>query len=267
MGGILITGSSGFLGRKLVKNLLVNSKYELYLTEHRRSLQFELDEKFSNRVKIIKLKSPETLQDTFENNEITQVVHAATLYGRKNESKSEILECNLLLPLKILEIGKANGLKHFVNIDTYFTKVKNEMAYLLDYTNSKRSLYNWLGLYSNSIRISNLIIEHMYGPGDSTDKFVPILINETKNGFKSNLKFSPGNQKRDFVYVGDVVESINFILTLDKSKLDRYLNLEIGTGTKNTLVELFDIIQEKLGTSFDSPFGSTAYREMKLWSL
>jgi hypothetical protein len=64
----------------------------------------------------------------------------------------------------------------FINTDSFFNKTGNSYSNLLNYSLSKKSLLIWLEKISASLKIINVVLEHMYGPGDSDSKFVEGII-------------------------------------------------------------------------------------------
>ena len=82
----------------------------------------------------------------------------------------------------------------------------------------------------------------VYGPKQSINRFVPLLI----NACIKNIKFitSHGKQKRDFVYVDDLISAILKSLSSKKSK-GKIIN--IGSGKPITLLKIMKTIQKKIG--------------------
>jgi CDP-paratose synthetase len=116
---ILLTGGTGYLGNKILKQLIENGDRVLLL---KRS--------FSNPVRIKqyinKIDSYDSdlipLERIFREYSIDTVVHCATNYGRGENDPLHVIEANLLLPLKLLELGKKYHIKSFINTDTILDK-------------------------------------------------------------------------------------------------------------------------------------------------
>jgi len=260
---ILITGATGFLGQVVFNKLLDNTDYYLYIimrpgsdtkiithNHHRRS-QFEA---------VSIEDSPELMRKLSKIN-IDVFLHLATNYGRNNESIAQILEANLVLPLLLLKLANSNGANHFINIDSFYNKPGNFQDRLFDYSQSKAALIPWLKKNANQIKVSNLILEHMYGPDDQLHKFVPKLITSAKLNYQDGLKLSPGKQLRDFIFVEDVASAIETIIENRQGINLGYQDIEVGTGEARTLIYLSEMINKILGITTPAPFSLSAYPE------
>ncbi|MBI4699002.1 MAG: NAD-dependent epimerase/dehydratase, partial [Nitrospirae bacterium] len=186
----------------------------------------------------------ESLEKVFKENEIDVVIHTATTYGRKGENHAAIIESNLLLPVKLLELSISHGTSSFFNTDSFFNTSSLNYKYLSGYSISKRQLVEWLQLISDKIQIVNLKLEHLYGPKDSNNKFVIWLITQCIKD-EPELKLTAGEQKRDFIYVSDAVSA--FLLTLRKrGQLSNYSEFEVGTGEGISIRDFAIKVKEKV---------------------
>ena len=82
----------------------------------------------------------------------------------------------------------------------------------------------------------------VYGPGQSINRFIPLLI----NACIKNIEFpaSHGKQKRDFLYIEDAVSAILKALI---NKTSRGMVINIGSGRAITLLSLMKVIKKKIG--------------------
>ena len=96
------------------------------------------------------------------------------------------------------------------------------------YSLSKRQFSEWLEKYSNDIITVNVALEHFYGPYDNDSKFVSYVIRKMLDN-EDSIDFTLGLQKRNFIYIEDVVDA--FIVLLNNvNKLDNsFHNFEVGT--------------------------------------
>ena len=197
-------------------------------------------------------------------------MHLATNYGRHNRNIDSVLSANLALPLTLLNHGIAANVQHFINIDSFYNKAGNLNEELFNYSQSKKALIPWLKQYSNQIKVSNLILEHMYGPGDAEDKFIPTLIKSSLREFSDGLKLSRGQQVRDFIFVDDVVSAIQAVVeeVINTCKLDKigYQDIGVGHGKGTTLIQLAAIINQLTGATSPSPFSNAPYKEHEIMS-
>lgn len=260
MENILITGGTGFLGSKIVQ-LLLKNKYKVFLFARPSSNLFRLQKNINNKnLNIIYVKD---LNSIFEYGKISHIIHTATCYGRDNENIKEIMDANYFLPLMLLEKGIDNGLCSFINADTFFnTAIKfthNEGAYVKtkkDFSNLAISKVK-----NTNTRFVNLKIEQMYGPGDSSKKFIPSVINDLKT--KEKICFTSGYQRRDFVYVDDVANS--FLQTVKNIK--NCANVEefgVGTGLSLSIREVLNKLKIVLNSHAELKWGVLPLRKNEI---
>jgi len=249
---ILLTGGTGYLGSKILKQLVDNG-YNIIL----------LKRSFSNPVRIKEYINKITsydidlvpLERIFSENTIDTIVHCATNYGRGENDPLHVIEANLVLPLKLLELGKKYHVKSFINTDTILDKRINY------YSLSKRQFIDWLFVYKHDYTCINVALEHFYGSGDDETKFVTYIVhNLLKNVDKIDL--TKGEQKRDFIYIDDVVNAfIKIINSLDNFSQDFY-EFEVGTNHPLSIKEFVELAKQLSGNEQTLlNFGALPYRE------
>jgi nucleoside-diphosphate-sugar epimerase len=92
-------------------------------------------------------------------------------------------------------------------------------------------------------------LEHIYGPKDDESKFISWFIKQLKNG-TPEINLTSGTQKRDFIYVQDVVSA--YLLLLEKRvELNGFVEFEVGTGQS---IELKDFLNE-IVLAFEEKYG------------
>jgi nucleoside-diphosphate-sugar epimerase len=261
MSSIILTGSSGFLGSRILKKLLTDTNYGLILT-YRNS---KINRNIVNLERINYVQEDKLVEfcERFDS-EICGAIHSATEYGRAGNEIDKVIKCNLVLPINIINILLANKGRFFINAESFFNKSTNSYPYLLDYSSSKRALQYWLNDRADSLIIVNLYLEHLYGLGDSQDKFIPKLISQLKEISKNAIALSKGEQIRDFIYVDDAAESflsaINFSLNQDIGIYD----FEIGTGVGTSVFDLSNSIKYAIKSDREINFGEIDYRKNEI---
>jgi nucleoside-diphosphate-sugar epimerase len=244
---ILLTGSTGFIGSHLLERL-IQKKYKVYILIRPTSDLHRIKHLEKSFTTVIY----NNLEIFFKKNSVDTIIHLATEYGRSG-NLTTLLNANLILPIQLIELGLANGLKKFINTDTFFSKKTNKSSYLKNYINSKKILCNFLKQYSDSIKIDSLKIEHAYGEKDSIGKFFPKLIEDMLSN-KKEIFFTNGKQKRDFIYVKDIVEA--FIKVLEnKSKDKNYTEYEVGTGYATSVKDFVECVANLTRTKSKLIFG------------
>jgi nucleoside-diphosphate-sugar epimerase len=249
---ILLTGGTGYLGSKILKQLVDNG-YNIIL----------LKRSFSNTVRIKEYINKIISYDIdlvplgriFSENTIDTIIHCATNYGRGENDPLHVIEANLLLPLKLLELGKKYHVKSFINTDTILDKRINY------YSLSKKQFKDWLIVYKQDYTCVNVLLEHFYGAGDDSTKFVTYIIhNLLKNVDKIDL--TRGEQRRDFIYIDDVVDAfVKIINSLDNFNRDFY-EFEIGTNYPLSIKQFVELAKQLSGNKHTLlNFGALPYRE------
>lgn len=248
---ILLTGSTGFLGSHILKKLL-GINYKMIILKRSFSNTFRIENDLKN-LKIYNLDEI-NLEKIFEENEVDMVLHTATQYGRKQESIVDIVETNLMLPLKLLSLSQVYNVKTFINTDTLLDKR------ISSYALSKKQFRNWLQFYSNNMICINVSLEHFFGPKDDSTKFVTYIIKSLIEKVEK-LDLTAGEQERDFIYIDDVVEAFVVIIQ-NINKQNGFYEYEIGSGVnikiKDFILKTADILEN---TSTKLNFGALSYRE------
>ena len=195
----------------------------------------------------------------FKKEKIEAIIHLATNYGRNAESALEIVETNLLFPTNLFEAAIESGVNIFLNTDT--SSKDNGSFYFASKKAFTLLLYC---LYRKfNINVINLKLEYMYGPKDGDTKFIPLMIKSILNN--NIINASLGLQKRDFVYVSDVVDAYKASLDLVNKSKDNYINLEIGRGISMSFRSFADKVEGMTNKKGNILWGKLPYRENEVF--
>ena len=249
---ILLTGGTGFLGSNLLRRLL-SLGHELFCIK-RETSSLERVNFFKHKIKWFNLETSD-FDEIISSYKIEGIIHCATDYGRKQLNPIQTIETNLILPLKLLHAAASNNVHVFINTDTVLDKRVDT------YSLSKRQFSEWLEKYSNDILTINVALEHFYGPFDNDSKFVTYVILKML-GNEDSIDFTLGLQKRNFVYIEDVIDA--FIVILNNiNKLDNsFHNFEVGTEDSVTIKDFVGLVKKLCNNNTtDLNFGAINYRE------
>lgn len=172
---VLMTGATGFLGSRLAE-ALVHQGHDVTVLVRPTSVLTKIRQ-IENCLHIIRSVNPE---DAFNSKGPFQVViHTATCYGRDGEAL-DVVDANLILPLKLLRLMRQHGGGAFFNTDSFFTKSDLVHDYLPDYTITKKLFreIGWIYSQKNNLQFLNLTLEHLYGRGDGSGKFITMLVRQ-----------------------------------------------------------------------------------------
>lgn len=248
---ILVTGSSGFIGQKLV-SVFQNNGYEIAVLLHSSS-------SVSKNVQEI------TIQNQTWEKEVLDfapqfVFHLAgrSNYPNSYAEKEELWEANVRFGNKLVDVILKIPNVTFVNFNTSLAYKGSELFPYTYYALTKSCFYQTLAFFAsqNKLSVFNLVLFNVYGKGDTTKRALNYIIDSL--GQKEVVAMSPGEQLLDFVHVDDVVRLC--LQLLDEKPTDNLEDIFVGTGTGTTLKEtaqLLEILSNKK-TAID--FGGIPYR-------
>ncbi len=251
---ILLTGVTGFLGSHLAKALLLEGYGVVALKRQSSSLR-----RIEHIVSEIELFDIEGVDfDNFfrDCGKIDTIIHTATCYGRNGESVSEVFTANTEFPLRLLDAGSRAGVKMFLNTDTILDK------YLNLYALSKNQLLQWGKFFAKheKIHFANIRLEHFYGPDDDPTKFSAYVINSCLGNIPE-LRLTKGEQKRDFIYIDDVVTAYLVLLRKLDCIDDSFVEFDVGSGQSISIRNFVETVHRLTASKTQLAFGAIPYRE------
>ncbi len=195
------------------------------------------------------------LDSVFDKEKIDIIIHCATSYGRKEVEPTSLLEANLILPLQLLQLGKKYGASCFINTDTLLDK---RVSF---YSLSKSQFKEWLKAYSSEMTCINIALEHFYGPYDDNSKFVTFILQSLLDDVEK-IDLTEGKQKRDFIYIDDVVDAFLKIINHSNELRKGFISYEIGTSHTISIRDFVTLAGKIVGNEHTRlNFGALPYRE------
>lgn len=255
---VLLTGATGFLGSHLAKGLLCEGHDVVILKRSTSDTR-----RIANILPLLTTCNlDDGVQAVFEVGQpIDAVIHAATLYGRGGESSADLLTANVSFPLHLLEVARSHGVPLFINSDTFFSRAGDDYAYLDAYILSKRQFREWCRKVADNgdIGVVTMVLEHLYGPGDNESKFVSTLMRSLLADVPA-LPMTLGEQRRDFIFVDDVVSA--YLTVLRHSQVGSRLDDEygVGTGEAHSVRYFAETAREVCRAHTELLFGALPYR-------
>ena len=130
------------------------------------------------------------------------------------------------------------------------------------YALSKHQFAQWGRMLATQsggqFRFVNVLLQHMYGPGDDASKFTTHVLH-TCHRNDPVLKLTAGEQARDLIYIDDVVSAYDTLLT-QSLQLDAVLDIEVGSGLAPTIRQFVETAHRLTASRTEMLFGALPYR-------
>lgn len=258
MNRVLITGGTGYVGRRVVEALMKEECVEVAIFV--RTIQ-KARQLFKNyKIEIIDSQS-ENWKLEIAHFKPQIVIHLAS-HLTSNDNPEEInnlIESNILFGAHLLDALKSCDVKLFINTGSsseYNQENLLEPAYL--YAASKTAFRSILKYYQKLLgfKVIHAIPYTIYG-GEREGKKVIDYLFESK---KMIVKMSPGEQVLDFIHIDDVVSFfIKIMKNLNKLD-DKEYTFFLGTGVGTKIKDVAKIIEKQYKISLNIIWGGIDYR-------
>ena len=226
---ILITGSTGFVGKALIALLEKEHEYKILETGNSKTIDltnWENVKKLPHVDIIIHLAAKSFIPDSFKN--------PAQFYQNNILSTLNILEKAKIDASKVIFLSTyVYGSPQYLPIDESHPKQP-----LNPYTQSKILCEELCEAYSRDFNVSVIIFRpfNIYGLGQSKHFFIPTIINQLNN---DSIELTDPRPKRDFIYIDDVIEAIRLAINHFKYPFSLY---NLGSGISTSIQEVVAII-------------------------
>lgn len=210
---ILLTGSTGFIGSELLKDLSKDNK--VYIT-----LRRKISNKFkSKNIVAVQFKNYKELSNKLQNLKINSVIHCATHYVKSHnlDDIEKLGDSNILFGNIILENLEKMAVKKFINFSTVWEHANGKKDnYNNLYSAYKASFRNIIRFYKKKYiktKFLNLVVSDTFGVNDKRKKIVKVL----KTNYKKKImtKIISKNLYINLLNVSDIKNAIRLILKKD----------------------------------------------------
>ena len=274
---VLVTGSAGFIGANLVKELIKTTDYEIIGVDN-------LNDYYDVALKEYRLKEIESLNgdftfikgniadralidSLFDTYKFNIVVNLAAQAGvRYSITNPDVyIESNMIGFYNILEACRHHSVDHLVYASSSSVYGSNKkVPYSTDdkvdnpvslYAATKKSNELCAHAYSKlyDIPSTGLRFFTVYGPAGRPDMAYFSFTNKLIKGETIKI-FNYGNCKRDFTYVDDIVKGIKLVMEKaperktgeDGLPIPPYAIYNIGNNNPENLLDFVEILSEEL---------------------
>jgi UDP-glucuronate 4-epimerase len=265
---ILITGGAGFIGSHVLEDVLKNKKWDEVVMVDNLVVDNGTEDKKGNFKHLLsnpKLKFYEysivdgkKMEEVFLKHIPEAVVHLAAIADTRNavEEPHKYIDTNVNGTLNLLEGAKKAGTKKFVffsSSSVYGNKNKAPFTELMQadfaispYGATKKSGEVLAHTYSHNhkLPIIALRIFNAYGPRMRPNLVLYKWVKTILDGKEIEMS-GKGTRKRDYTYVGDIVDAVNKSLN-KKMKDGEFEVLNIGNSNPVALKDLLKKVEKVL---------------------
>lgn len=268
MENILVTGAAGFIGSKLVSELIKQQHKVYALIEKGDSISRERLHSISSKIEII-----DDLQYMLRNAtaypSFDKIFHLATVGVRPDFNDIDLIcDVNIKMGCQLVNFAKDNKSGVFVNFGSCFeygdhgdVLLTEDMACRPEtlYAISKNASTNLITGYAKTQDVNMITVRPfgVFGEGEGPTRLAPSIIASCMKG--ETVKTTPGEQIRDFVNVKDLVKAIILLSEAEYKPYEIYnICSDNPVNVKDFIMEIVDVC------GFDKSlvdFGSIPYRK------
>ena len=227
---IILTGSSGFVGKNLVK---------FFKTKN---------------VNLVKLKTKDILKKKINYKKISHILHA----GFDMRKKAVNVNSQLKILKKLSKYAIENNCKVIFLSSSCFGKYNNRKLYTYsNYQQAKKKCEDYLiknkklGLKSVILRVFNL-----YGPGQKNGFIISDAISRIIKHKREKLELYNHKNKRDFIFISDLIKAIYNCITYNVTNKI----IEVGYGKSHSVKYIYDkikfLLNKDIHYSYKKPYVS-----------
>jgi len=250
---ILVTGATGFLGKRVCKRL-----DELEIQYKKTSLSMGVD-----------LRERSQVDSLLASVRPTKLLNCAAYVGGIQfgyKHSAELFTNNLLMTINILEAAKKYGVSRIVNPisncaypaeatlfreEEFWDGPLHESVMVYGFVRKASWVGSWAFNKQYGLDVINLILSNMYGPEDHFEEershalgaLVMKIVKAHREGLPKVSIWGTGKPVREWLYVDDATEAL--IKALD---IPPYLDpINVGIGEGISILEMAEIIKKKVG--------------------
>lgn len=259
----LITGGAGFIGSNIALELQAYG-HEVIIADNLMSGAISNLKGFSGEFLKLDISRPFEL-----NQKIDLIIHQAAITDPRFNDDDEMMRANIEGFENIIQLAKENDAKlvYASTANLYGNgpvpmKESQEKELISVYGKSKLEIDSMAEKLFDKMQIVGLRYFNVFGPGEQNKgkaaSMIYNLYNQMAEGKNPRL-FNYGQQKRDHIYVKDVVAA-----TIKAANAESGI-YNVGTGVATSFNELVAVLNDVMGKNlepeyFEMPYDSSTYQ-------
>ena len=259
---IVIAGASGYLGTKLIEKLILpplpnlsDCEYNLLLIVRDESCILEKIKKHKN-IFICNIIN-DSLHDCIVNFSPDIIFCTTCCYETNPEYLYKTVDSNYVFPAQLLQITAS--LKKTVR----FFSIGTSLPPSLNLYSLTKKHFAELGVFFHQIgkiEFINILLESFYGINEPSNRFITRSILQLKAN--QELLLTEGIQKRDFIFIDDVIEILLFLIDNKETEIlaESGYNIPVGTGIAPSIREIILFLKDEINSKSIIKFGAIKMR-------
>lgn len=255
----LVTGGTGFLGRRIAQRLLDEGWRVALLVRPSSAIPAALRERTEQ---IVFDGDLHALSRGVRGLGPNVVLHLASMIvvDHQPEQTTSMLRSNIEMPTLLLEAMVAAGCRAFVNTGTFWQHYEGRPYWPVDLYAATKQAFEALLLHyvdRHSVHAVTLKLFETYGQDDVRRKIVGLLVDAARSG--EPLDMSAGEQTLDLTHVDDVAEA--FLVAARRAMQDSVcLESFFVSGDRIRLRDLVSAVEALAGPCQNIRLGRRPYR-------
>lgn len=257
---VIVTGGSGFIGSHIVERLVYNKHMvcvvDLWESEEIKALKQNKNFEFI-KFDFTNFEKLEELMKNYDN-----IVHLAAILGTSETITTydieDVVKTNILGTTKILKFAKK------YNYNKVILPTTPDVTWLNPYKITKQAVERIAQLFNKEygLNVVCLKLGNIYGARErwldaklnapfNYQKIIPSFIMDTLKKNEITI-YGDGNQKSEYIFVEDVVESFDRVL----SKKENFGTevIHVGSGKNKSVNEIIDALEKVWNKKLNKKF-------------
>lgn len=244
---VLISGATGFIGRLLVPRLISAGAEPVGLALEDDILKYDSQVGKQQRLRLlpVDLRSVSETASVVAQVQPDRIVHLAAAGVSDPTIHSGLaLEHNVQGTINLIHAAFENPALDSPVRQLIVIRTPGETHPANAYTASKAAAWSFCQMYAwrHGWPILGAMIFQAYGPHQPAHTFVQAALRSALAG--EDFAMSSGSQRRDWIYVADVIEGLLAATTVD---LSPGASVDLGTGIRTSLIDVANMAYQLVG--------------------